>query len=89
MSTPPAPKKMKQAPFQFVYPKSISKQSGTDAGKITETALVASVQLWISEKDRRQIRTAPQMDRAFYVGVFREAQEKKDHVDFSAGKVKF
>lgn len=48
-----------------------------------------AVNLWISEKDRRQIKCAPQMDSDCFVGVFREATEKDRVSSTVQRKVKF
>ena len=35
----------------------------------------SAVQTWMAAKNRREIKKAPVRDKAFYVGVFDEAQE--------------
>ena len=47
-----------------------------------------AVKLWISEKERRQIKTAPQMESECFVGVFREAGDRVESLVPSQKRVK-
>ena len=48
-----------------------------------------AVQLWISEKDRRQIKSSPQMNSDYFVGVFRDAMYSAELDGSTQESIKF